>query len=197
MSEKEKPLPKPPSTPFGRKRRYEEGDEKVPLMADQLAEAMAAGRLEEFFEREMPESEYARTLATMMLGMTGMLPPEGSPPVPEKKREKNTEASGEKDSSQEMSATVQPPEDMVTAILTGDVKGLMGLLEREHKKRIPDREPNIAEKRISHTDGRPTIDKAVIDRLIKIASENNLTLDWIILRALKVYVEEHEKTGRL
>jgi 3-polyprenyl-4-hydroxybenzoate decarboxylase len=30
-----------------------------------------------------------------------------------------------------------------------------------------------------------------------IASENHVTVDWIIMRALKLYLEEYRKTGRL
>jgi hypothetical protein len=43
----------------------------------------------------------------------------------------------------------------------------------------------------------PAIDKDVIDALIQIASDNSVTLDWIILRAIKLYVQEYQKTGRL
>ena len=73
MSEKEKPLPRPPKTPFGRN-RFEQREEDAPLMADRMAAAMAEGKLEEFMKEEMPDNDYARALASMMMGMTGMMP---------------------------------------------------------------------------------------------------------------------------
>ena len=33
--------------------------------------------------------------------------------------------------------------------------------------------------------------------LIGIAGDNDVTLDWIMLRAIKVYVEEYRRTGKL
>jgi hypothetical protein len=41
------------------------------------------------------------------------------------------------------------------------------------------------------------IDKELIDALVRIAADNSVTLDWIIFRAVKVYVEEYRKTGKL
>src|SRR5512135_840359 len=88
---KEKPLPKPPHTAFGRKKPTEhaEGDT---LLADRLAEAMAEGKIEDFLKQELPDNEYARNLTSMMMGMTGMLPIGGAetapqPQPPEKKVE--------------------------------------------------------------------------------------------------------------
>jgi hypothetical protein len=46
-------------------------------------------------------------------------------------------------------------------------------------------------------DDQPTIDKELIDALIQIAKDNSVNMDWIILRAIKVYVEEYQKTGKL
>jgi hypothetical protein len=76
MSKKEKPLPTPPGTPFGGKKRYKVDEGKEPLMANEMAQAMAEGRLEEYLQNELPDSEYARKLTEMMMGMTGMMPPE-------------------------------------------------------------------------------------------------------------------------
>ena len=73
MSKQEKLLPKPPNTPFGRKRHFEEDESKDPLIADEMVQAMAEGKLEEFLKKELPDNEYARKLAEMMMGMTGML----------------------------------------------------------------------------------------------------------------------------
>jgi hypothetical protein len=37
----------------------------------------------------------------------------------------------------------------------------------------------------------------LIDALIQIARDNSVTVDWLILRAIKVYVHEYQKTGKL
>jgi len=109
MSEKERPLPKPPTTPFGRKRAFEERDENVPLMADRMVAAMAEGRLDEFMKQELPDSEQARTLAMMMMGMSGMMPPQGLPSV-----QKN-EPQGESGNPPS-----EPPDEVVKAAKEGD-----------------------------------------------------------------------------
>ena len=49
----------------------------------------------------------------------------------------------------------------------------------------------------SSTLQQPAIDKEMIDALVQIASENSVTVDWIILRAIKLYVQEYQKTGKL
>ena len=116
MSEKEKPLPRPPKTPFGRKRRFEGNEEDVSLMADRMGAAMAEGKLEEFLQREMPDNEYARTLAAMMMGMTGMMPPGSFPSAPEKKSEEHSEKTEESKPPQERLSAPQPPEDVINAV---------------------------------------------------------------------------------
>ncbi len=183
MSKKEKPLPKPPTTPFGRKKRFEESEEDVPLLADQIAKAMAEGKLGEFLQQEIPDNEHARKLVSMMMSMTGMLPPEG--------------ISIESKEDEEKPSSEQPPEDVLKAVQTGDVQGLMELLKREHEKRMSEASQAISkESRVSFTE-QPSVEKEIIGQLIKIADDNNVTLDWIILRALKLYAEEYGKTGRL
>ena len=53
-----------------------------------MAAAAAEGKLEDFLKQEMPDNEYARNLANMMMGMTGMMsgsmPGMSMNPVPEK-----------------------------------------------------------------------------------------------------------------
>ena len=49
MPGKKKHLPVPPKTPFGRNRLYDEAQKDIPLTADRMAEAMANGRIEDFF----------------------------------------------------------------------------------------------------------------------------------------------------
>lgn len=143
MSKKEKPLPIPPNSPIGRKKGFMQNEEEEPLMADQIAKAIAEGKLEEFLQNKMPDNEYAKALTMMMLKMTGMSPSEGLPSEIEEKSEKPS--------------TIQP----------------------------------------SNSPDLPIIEKDTLDQLNKIASENNVNLDWIVLRALRVYVQEYLKTGRL
>lgn len=192
---KEKPLPKPPNTPFGRKRNLQQDEKKGPLMAEQMAQAMAEGKLEEFLQQEMSDNEQAKALAKLMMGMTGMLPPEAST-----KSGDDKEKPPEKISQGRGSVTNELPEDILRTVHTGDVQGLMGLLAREHKKRMPDTgaDPDEEEKtHITSYPEQPAIEREIIDQLIKIATDNNLSLDWLLFRAIKRYIQEYQKTGRL
>ncbi len=197
MSEKEKPLPRPPTSAFGRKRRFEENEGDVPLMADRIAAAMAEGKLEEFMKEEMPDNDYARTLATMMMGMTGMMP--GAFPSPSgKEAEEHSEKTEEVKLPEETPSPVQPPEDVINAVHAGDVKGVMEILAREHKKTNPESESiPTEEKKTDDTPGLNDIEKETLNQIIKIASENNVSMDWTVLRALSLYIREYQKTGRL
>src|SRR5512134_3924390 len=86
MADQERPLPKPPKTPFGRRKAGSE-EKELDLLADRMAEAAAQGKLGEFLGAELPDSEHARALASMMMGMTGMagmmpqhdVPPDAEP----------------------------------------------------------------------------------------------------------------------
>ncbi len=204
MSDKDKPLPKPPGTPFGRKRNFGEGEKQEPLMADRMAMSMAEGKLDDFIQREIPDNDSARKLAEMMMGMTGMLPAEGFPEKsgPEKK-EKPPEKKG-KVKSEKKPPFMKPPEDVINAVKEADVEGLVELLKREQKKLSPESETDrpAKEKKEEKTDSADSpnpasIEKEVIVQMMKIASDNNLTLDWIFFRALKKFVQEYQKTGNL
>ncbi|HXX54126.1 MAG TPA: hypothetical protein VEI28_06100 [Thermodesulfovibrionales bacterium] len=186
MSENESPLPKPPAGPFEKKRFFEEKDEYAPLMADRLAAAMAGGTLDEFMRQELPDNEHARTLAMMMMGMSGMMPPQELPSG------QDGEPRGHPGHSSE------PPEEVVKAVKEGDVRGLMEILQREHKRRSSAQGEDITpgnSEEVSPALGK--VEKEILDQLINIASGNNLSMDWIVLRALRLYVEEYQKTGRL
>jgi len=90
------------------------------------------------------------------------------------------------------------PDDIRAAIQGGDVQGLMDLLRREHRKRMPDADAAPSEEPTVQPGAvQPVIDKDLIDAMMRIASDNSVTVDWIILRAIKVYVQEYDKTGRL
>ncbi len=197
MSNKEKPLPKPPGTPFGGKKRFEHEEEQASLLADRMAAAAAEGKLEEFLEKELPGSEQARTLARMMLGMTGMMPSGDQPPSPPRGKTEGP-LSPEGGAAEQTPSPGEIPGDVAKAIQGGDVKGLMDLLRREHQKRTSGAETVPGEEvPASRSVDQPAIDKDIIDALIRIASDNSVTLDWLILRAIRVYVEEYRKTGKL
>lgn len=197
MSKNEKPLPKPPSTPFGRKRAGEQPEEQEPLKADRMAEAMAEGRLDEFLKKELPDNEHARKLANMMMGMSGMMPAgEGS--IPDQPAAAARERDAQPSSPQEV------PAEVVQMVQAGDVRGLMDILRQEHLKRSPEAAVSGSVETVSspgattsQPEDMPTISKELIDDMIQIAKDNNVTLDWIILRAIKVYVQEYLKNGKL
>jgi hypothetical protein len=171
-------------------------------MADQLVMAMAEGKLDEFIKKEMPDNEYSKALTMMMMGMTGMtgmMPPGGfAPPAEEKKP-----ATGPDEATPPESASAaQPPEDVLKAVHSADVKGLTGLLQREYIKMNPGAEPadTAAPARSGEkpAPGTPQgMEKALVDQLVSISEENGVTVDWLIMRAMKLYVQEYGKTGRL
>jgi hypothetical protein len=198
MAKKQKPLPKPLSTPFGRKRSFEKNDIGETLIADRMAKAMADGTLEKFLQKELPDNEHARKLAHMMMGMTGMMPPQGISAHAGKDRRDISELSGRKH-HEAISPATEPPEDVMNAVKNADVKGLMVLLKREYKKQRGSKEGSVDEKNKNTTSFRDqaVIDKETIEHLIKIASDNNLSFDWLFFRALKRYVDEYQKTGNL
>jgi hypothetical protein len=163
-----------------------------------MAMAMAKGKLNEFFEKEMPDSEHAKKLAEMMMGMTGMMPG-GSMPEKHASSEKASPEKKRAVSPEGMPSAAEPPQGVVDAVESGDVKGLMDLLEKEHRKRQGGKAEPVAKKKkgAAPAKGQASIEKEVIEQLLKIATDNNLDIDWIVFRALKRYVEEYRKTGNL
>jgi hypothetical protein len=190
MSDKEKPLPKPPSSPFGRRKRLERDEEDVPLMADQIAMAQAEGRLDEFLKRELPDNEHAKKLVSMMMGMTGM--GQGAALQPPAAEKAGSGAGSD-------TPRGQPPEDILNAVHAGDVQALMGLLERERRKLSPHErvEEGGDDASAEPASEKPSIEKETIDLLVGIAADNDLSLDWVIMRALRLYISEYRKNGRL
>ena len=91
-----------------------------------------------------------------------------------------------------------PPEDVLKAVQSGDVKSLKELLAREHRKRMPGGAASkISEENAARFLEQPDIEKDLMEGIMKIASDNNFTPDWVLIRALKVYVSEYQRTGRL
>ncbi len=191
MSKKEKPLPTPPNRAFGRGKKFGEEEGKTELTADRIAMAAAEGKLDEFLKQEMPDNEYARNLASMMMGMTGIMPADSEHAS---QRQENRDA--------ETAGATEVPEDVRKAIEGGNVRGLIEMLKREHQKRNTESEATEPPAERSKTEPAqsqeaPAIDKELIDALIQIAQDNSVSLDWIILRAIKVYVQEYQKNGKL
>ena len=162
---------------------------------------MAEGKLDEFLQQEMPDNEAARKMAAMMMGMTGMMPMGGPAMAPPSPAQQQPSLSPEMNAAEQASPPGEVPEDVKKAIESGDVRGLKELLRREYLKRTPgatfDTNEEAAAPPPPQPSGMPTIDKELIDAMIEIAKENSVTMDWIILRAIKVYVEEYRKTGKL
>lgn len=186
MSDKERPLPKPPRTPFGRRKAGSE-QEKLDLLADRMAAAAAQGKLNEFLGAELPDSEHAQALAKMMMGMTGMLPQESGP------------AQAPPDILPPGGAVDQNapvPEEVSKAIAAGDVQGLMNLLRQEYLKRAGEASAPAASPAPA-PEVLPQEERETMERLSRIAAQNKVSLDWILIRALKLYLEEYGKTGRL
>ncbi len=184
MSEKKRPLPEPA---LGRRGRYEEREGQQ-LMADEIARAAAEGRLEEFLQKEVPDNDYARRLVSMMMGMTGMAPvmdtkDSAEPPAP---------ASG-----RESALPSEVPPRVAEAVHKGDVTGLMGILKDEYDKRFPGEGQDTTEQMRTDKPVQPSIERDIIETLVKISSDNDVSMDWITLRALKLYVQEYKRTGRL
>jgi hypothetical protein len=203
MAEQDRPLPNPPRSRFGRRIPGEEPG-PADLTADRLAQAAAEGRLDEVLQHEIPEGEHARSLAMMMLGMSGMMPPEVPRPL-------DAPVAG----GTGVPGAAVPPE-VLAATMQGDVAGLMSLLRAEYERRGgacapaaggsepgPPVAPAAGESAPASAaqgaaDGpRPGIDQALIDELIRVAADNQVSVDWLLLRAVKLYVEEHRRTGRL
>ena len=197
MSKKERDLPKPGKTPFSRKRPENEGQDDL-LMADQMAMAAAEGKLNEYLQQEIPEGEYAKKLAMMMMGMTGILPNEGGLPVAEEALRSPSEAA-ETGQVQEGEEAPAVPEDVVNAVQTGDVEKLKELLAREKQRRDPD-SGEMSGEALNPDQRQPSpsmIEKDMLDLMIKVAFDNKVSVDWLMARALKLYLEEYQKTGRL
>ena len=209
MSESDRPLPTPPRSRFGRDSREDAGPASG-MISDRMALAAAEGRLEEFLQHEIPEGDHARNLAMMMMGMSGMMPMEIPAELPQAV---STHSPPPPASDAQTAISPEVPPEVLAAIQQGDVANLMGILRAEHAKRAglgaPDEPPqspaaaSAAGRRPSSGLGRASvagpagIDTAIIDELIRISADNDVTVDWLMLRAVKLYVEEYRKTGRL
>lgn len=200
MSESDRPLPTPPRSRFDRGSQEETGPASG-MISDRMALAAAEGRLEEFLQHEIPEGDHARNLAMMMMGMSGMMPMETTAGPP---RAVPPPGQAAPTPDTELAAAPEVPPEVLAAIQQGDVANLMGILRAEHAKRTAPGAASAETPRLPSNPaaeppaaGRAGIDAAIIDELIRISTDNDVTVDWLMLRAVKLYVEEHRKTGRL
>ena len=213
MPKDKKPLPTPPGP--GRQRRSEEDPQDDPLIADKMGMAMATGNLDKYMKEEFEGSENAHKLASMMMGMTGMAPqgvptqgvptqgvPTQSVPAPPEGQEA---PSGEPPPSGE-TPSHPPSEEIMKAAMSGDSKGLAEMLKKEHLRRqgagadVSEEKPSQMQDPVKEESQAPAdaaMEKEVLEKLMKIASENNVSIDWVINRALKLYVRDYEGTGRV
>jgi hypothetical protein len=204
MPDEKKPLPRPPKTPFERSRIPRDNTENGPLMADQMAIAQREGKLDEFLEKVLKDSEHTRKLTSMMMGMTGMALPGGSSSLNSEKEESPGDERPVQTPDEERLKS-GPSEDVLNAAQSGNVEGLIELLKKEHSKRTSPGEDVVTDERTSeenieiegssNTEGRP-MEEAIRDQLTWIASEHNVSVDKVILRALLLYIQEYLKTGR-
>jgi len=208
MSNKEKPLPRPPRRPFGpggrtgkRPEEPEKGQEGL-LLADEIQGAVAGGSLEEFLKEKFGGNEQAMKMAQLMLGLSGMMPP-GIPGVTISSTAGGEHGASETDKSTESTApTGKAAPEVIEAASRGDVEALKGLLRKEQEKRSGPAKPGVRKKgrhKPPEAGERPgrLMEKAVLEQLGRIASENSVSLDWVVARALALYVRDYLSTGRL
>lgn len=191
MADKKEPLPQPPRSGFGARDRLESGTQSAPLSADKMAAAMAAGKFEEYLSAQFKDNEQAKALARMMMEMSGM----GG-------LGRMAVASDSEENVPEVS------QEIVGAAASGDLKGLVDLLASEQRRRSGEPEPVTGSE--TPADGDQTepaemergaddafLDQTTLDQLIRIASENNVSVDWVMARAVKLYVRDYKLTGRI
>jgi hypothetical protein len=197
MSKNRKSLPKPPKTPFGIRKYSEVGTKKEPLLADQMAQAVSRGDLEEYLKNEFSDNEHSRQLAKMMMGMMGLISPEDFSVQSEESEDK---VKKKKSCRKASVPPLLPPRDVLHAAQAGDMEGLIGLLKREHSGRAlkADRASvKTVKKRQAKTNQKAVITQHLIDQFLEIASDNNVSADWLLFRAVTQYVKDYQKTGKL
>lgn len=224
MPRDKKPLPKPPKTPFGHKGR-ESDESDGSLIADKMSIAMAKGEMDSFIKDEFDGNANAAKLASMMMGMTGMAPGfmptgEATPtPTPEAKTETD-DKKAEQSAPEESIKGITPPEDIMKAVMSGDVKELTSLLKKaaghqdkggaktsgeKVKHSLPDEQAQAQKQAQEQSPGQsqekgmdiPFMEKELLVKLIKMAEANEVSVDWLMQRALKLYIRDHENTGRM
>lgn len=219
-------LPKPPSK--GPRGRFQEHDPERAagagdgLLADRMSMAMAAGKLDEFMEREFGDNEGARRMAQMMMGFSGMMPMGGgmadmagamSGAMSDNSAAPSGEGAKEPGSVGDDPSTSGPQhvlsEDVMQAVGNGDVSALKDMLMKEYAQRtgvdpeelrgkpVKAAQPQVGDQPQSGEAPQWGVEKALLDALLAIANDNSVTLDWVFERALKLYVRDYKATGRM
>lgn len=184
MPKREKQLPRPKRTPFGVVRDHDNDGGETPLTADRMMLAMSQGKLDEFLDSELHGNQYARALADMMMGMTGMLPSFNA-----------TQSIKQGDS---LSNAGQPAG-------FGEPSGGSEEVSSILKKQFEEGRPSPATPSSGDSSFHPelqgsmpgSIDKQTLEDFMNIAKENHLSIDWLMLRAVRLFVQDYKKTGRL
>lgn len=214
MPKDKRPLPKPPKTPFGRKGPGSDLEDEE-LVADKMGMAMAKGEMDSFVEKELGGNENAARLASMMAGMTGMgqafAPPSGQAP-----KEAASGVTGRPEDTGGPGADpeikgIAPSDEIMKATMSGDVKKLTALLKEaasKHgteagsahpketaKQAIKETEPTAGDE--AEARDIPFMEKLLLEQLIKMAKENDVSVDWLMQRALKLYLQDYKNTGRM
>lgn len=85
------------------------------------------------------------------------------------------------------------------AAARGDVGELIALLAEAHGKRSPEGEGEAEQGQAAEPPSASGggIEKATLDSLLRIASTEGVSVDWLVGRALALYVRDHDLTGRL
>jgi hypothetical protein len=197
MSKKDRPLPQPPKRPFQRRRTFQENSSEEPLLADELMRASAKGTLEELMTQELPDSEYSKKLVELLMGLTGMMPPVHNRNHDQKDR-KSTFPKDRTIPQETEPRYDKPPEDIQQAVQSGDIKLIMELLYREHKKRMPDSDSKLSFDKHDHqSQNAAVVNKNLFDQMISIAADHNVSQEWLLMRAMRLYIDEYNRTGRL
>ncbi|MEK6673646.1 MAG: hypothetical protein AABY42_09285 [Nitrospirota bacterium] len=184
MPKREKPLPRPKKTPFGVVRDHDDDEGETPLTADRMMLAMSEGKLDEFLDSELPGNQYARALADMMMGMTGMLPSFNA--AQSVKQEEGRDNAG------------QPAGFGVSS---GGSEEVSSILKKQFEEGRPAPDTSSSGDSSFHPELQGSmhgsIDKQTLEDFINIAKENHLSIDWLMLRAVRLFVQDYKKTGRL
>jgi len=134
----------------------------------------------------------------------GFVPPSAAR-TPEARESENSE------SGEEIKGIV-PSEEIMKATMSGDVKKLTALLkeaaagmgggsDKNSQHRVSDGAG--AQESASDNDAQPAgtsdgyMEKQQLEMLIRMASENGVSVDWIINRAIKLYLQDYQNTGRM
>ncbi len=211
---KERPLPQPP----GKKEKRLPGpsgrEETGGLIFDKLQQAIAEGKAEEFMKENLPggpEGEYARKLAGMMMEMSGV-PFSGGQEggyggaAPEQKKGSEKKKNPEDKGGEGERPMTKVPQDVLQAAMAGNVSVLADLLKQEYgglkkeygglEREHAEEQPGAAGQKEQPNNGS-LLEKEVLDSLFEISVDNNLAMDWLVYRALKLYIKKYRETGQL